>query len=279
MFAGNAACPCGLRVLNHGTDFITRPARLTNCQDVRPAATRTAHVPSAVPKRGKDDPAHVGLLSRWRLTPVFRTRTGSRASPQTARRPPALKLRPRICRLSGSRSRRPDSPRQEGETGERPRLLPGTGAFPLPFRHTPATAREGEKPFFLRLKSHPLGIGLHIRGEIPHICRIRLIFVQKPHLPGFPCPAFISREGGERHRPATRPGTNAAICQSSPSPGTNRPPRRRKGLCGKARASLPAQSFPASPVRNRSPVPTSSRPCSRPRSRSGLCGNTPPALS
>lgn len=238
-------------VLPHiiGRDFIIRPTHFTNCQNVKPTTARIAHIPSAADRHEKTKSRTSDFYPNDNLYPSFvHTLTDEKAiEPHTVHRHVSF--------------------------------IPEFADILISISVTRTTPNKRKKFFFLRLKNYSLEIETHIYRKRPHICSLKLIFIQNPRFPVSFYPVFTSQKRGKSCPSATKTRTNAAICQFLLSLGTNRPSRRQKKLCRKTYTSIPAQPYRMFLIRNRNLILTSSRPYFRLRSHSDSCGNTQPALS
>ena len=88
----------------------------------------------------------------------------------------------------------------------------------------------GEKKcFFKRPKNQSLEIEIHIYRKRPHICSLKLIFIQNSRFSTSLYPVFTSQKKGKSYHPAIKQETNATICQllfSSEQTGHPRKPKR-----------------------------------------------------
>lgn len=208
-----------------GRDFIIRSTHFTNCQNVKPTTARIAHIPSAADRHEKNEISHIGLLSQYNLYPSFvHTLTDEKAiEPHTVHR--HVSFIPEFGDILISISVTRTAPTRE-KNGEKASFLSRNKTFSPLFQYTPVATRGEKKFFFLRLKNHSLEIKTHIYRKRPHICSLKLIFIQNPRFSVLFYPVFTSQKRGKSCHSAIKTRTNAAICQFLLSPGTNRPSRR-----------------------------------------------------
>lgn len=208
-----------------GRDFIIRSTHFTNCQNVKPTTARIAHIPSAADRHEKNEISHIGLLSQYNLYPSFvHTLTDEKAiEPHTVHR--HVSFIPEFGDILISISVTRTAPNKRKKRGKGLVSFPKQDIFTSISVHTRSNKRR-KKFFFLRLKNHSLEIKTHIYRKRPHICSLKLIFIQNPRFSVLFYPVFTSQKRGKSCHSAIKTRTNAAICQFLLSPGTNRPSRR-----------------------------------------------------